>query len=57
MLRGEHGNKANVIFITSPAEGKDPAGQTPALVFTRDETQYCLADVWESGSRGVVVRN
>jgi hypothetical protein len=57
MLRGEHGNKASAIVITSPAEGKDPAGQTPALVFTRDETQYRLANVWESAFRGGAVRN
>jgi hypothetical protein len=56
-LRGEHGNKSSAIFITSPASGQDPAGETPVLIFTRDETQYRLADVWESAFRGGVVVN
>lgn len=57
MLRGEHGNNATAIFIAMPAQGQDPAGTLPVLVFKRDETQYRLADVWESASRGLVVRD
>jgi hypothetical protein len=57
LLRGEHGNRTNVIFTTMPAEGRDPVGDAPVLIFKRGETQYRLADVWESASKGGTVRN
>ena len=57
MLRGEHGNKTSVMFTTTRAEGHDPAGDAPVLTFTKGETQYRLADIWESASRGATVRN
>jgi hypothetical protein len=57
LLRGEHGNKTNVIFTIVPADGQDPAGDAPVLIFRRGETQYRLADIWESASRGGTVRN
>ena len=57
LLRGEHGNKTTIIFTTMPAGGQDPAGDAPVLIFTKDETQYRLADIWESASKGGTVRN
>ena len=57
LLRGEHGIKSNIIFTTMPAAGQDPAGDAPVLIFRRGETQYRLADIWESASKGGTVRN
>ncbi len=57
LLRGEHGNKTTIIFTTMPAEGQDPAGDVPVLTFKKDETQYRLADIWETASKGGTVRN
>ena len=57
LLRGEHGNKTNIIFTTMPAKGQDPAGDVPVLTFKKGETQYQLADIWESASKGGTVRN
>jgi hypothetical protein len=52
LFRGEKGNRTGMFVMTMPAAGHDPAGDSPALSFTRDETQYRLADIWESGSQG-----
>ena len=57
LLRGEHGSKTTIIFTTMPADGQDPAGDAPVLIFRRGETQYRLADIWESASKGGTVRN
>jgi hypothetical protein len=57
LLRGEHGNKTSIIFTIMPAPGHDPAGDAPVLTFTHGETQYRLADIWESASKGGTVRN
>ena len=57
MLRGEHGNRTSIVFATMRAEGRDPAGDAPALTFTKRETQYRLTDIWESASSGATVRN
>jgi hypothetical protein len=57
LLRGEHGNRTSIIFTTMPAAGHDPAGDTPVLTFTHGETQYRLADIWESASKGGTVPN
>jgi hypothetical protein len=57
LLRGEHHNKTTIIFTTMPAAGQDPAGDAPALTFRRGETEYRLADIWESASIGGTVRN
>ena len=51
LLRGEKGNHAVTFLTTTRASRQDPAG-TPALTFTRDENQYRLSSVWESGSEG-----
>jgi hypothetical protein len=55
LIRGEKGNRAAMFIMTTPAGGHDPAGDKPALSFTRYETQYRLADIWESGSQGLEV--
>jgi hypothetical protein len=52
LIRGEKSNHAGVFVLTSPALGHDPAGQRPALTFTRHETQYRLSGIWESGTDG-----
>lgn len=41
-----------VIVVTIPAAGHDPAGDKPALAFDRDGGKYELKSVWESGSDG-----
>jgi hypothetical protein len=38
--------------LTTPAAGKDPSGNKPALTFKRYENQHRLADIWESASQG-----
>ena len=57
LLRGEHGNKTSIIFTTRRADGRDPAGDAPVLTFTKEETQYRLADIWQSASKGGTVVN
>ena len=52
LLRGEKGNHAVMFLRTIPASRQEPAGTKPALTFTRDEKQYRLSSVWESGSQG-----
>jgi len=52
LIRGEKGNRADMFVMTIPADGRDPAGQKPALTFTRHETQYRLSSIWESGTDG-----
>ena len=52
LIRGEKGNKVGMFAMTMPAAGHDPVGEKPSLTFTRYETQYRLADIWESGSEG-----
>lgn len=54
-FRGVKGNTASMFVMTTPAGGHDPAGDKPALSFTRHETQYRLADIWESRSQGLEV--
>ena len=52
LIRGDKGNKAVAFVSTQPADGHDPAGDTPALTFKRHENQYRLTEVWEGGSEG-----
>jgi hypothetical protein len=52
LLRGEKDNHAVTFLMTTRASRQDPAGTKPALTFTRDENQYRLSSVWESGSEG-----
>jgi len=50
-MRGED-NASRVVAITQPADGRDPAGDRPALVFVRFEKEYVLSQVWESDGEG-----
>ena len=45
------GNTAAIV-LTTPASGFDPAGDKPALTFTRDENAYRLSTIWESHAEG-----
>ena len=46
------GPHAFAMAIARPADGRDPAGSTPALQFTHDGGTYRLHAVWESASDG-----
>jgi hypothetical protein len=53
MIRGTHANhNAHAIVLTNGVEGKDPAGETPVLSFTKIENQYRLATIWENATEG-----
>ena len=52
LIRGERGNKVGMFVLTRPAGGHDPAGQMPALTFSRWENQYRLTDIWQSANQG-----
>ena len=56
-IRGEHGTRAGMLVMTMPAPGHDPAGEQPALTFTRGETQYRLSGIWSSGAEGRTIVN
>ena len=51
LIRGTD-NKSAGFVITTRADGGDPAGETPALIFTNYEKTLKLAVVWESGDEG-----
>lgn len=52
LIRGEKGVRDSVYVFTVPVTDRDPSGQKPALAFIRHESQYRLADIWESGGQG-----
>jgi len=52
-LRDEKDPSTNLIFMSMPASGHDPAGNKPALTFTLRDNQSFLNDIWESGTSGV----
>ena len=53
VIRGAKNNhESATIVLTNPADGHDPAGDAPALTFTRVENQYQLSTIWESGTEG-----
>jgi hypothetical protein len=53
-IRGERTNQPSLFFLAMPSPGVAPAGDHPTLTFKRYENQYRLADIWESGSYGVM---
>lgn len=55
MVRGLD-NRAAIVAMTIQADGRDPAGANPALVFVRRENAYVLSQVWESGGEGLAVK-
>ena len=52
IIHGERGNTSTMIAMTRPAVGHDPAGEKPAVTFTKVENQYRLNDIWDSGTVG-----
>jgi len=46
LIRGEKGNHIAKFVAGQPADGQDPAGSAPALLFKRDENHYRLSGVW-----------
>ena len=55
VIRGTD-NRSASFALTIPADGRDPAGDQPALVFTRYENQYRLSQIWESSGEGRALR-
>ena len=52
-IRGEDSNsKSMAIVLTRPADGHDPAGDKPTLIFSRFENGYRLSTIWEGGTEG-----
>jgi len=45
-------NGAAMFALTIRADGRDPAGDQPVLVFTPYENKYRLSEIWESGGEG-----
>jgi len=52
MIKSQHGPTTGVWVLTTPAAGKDPAGDEPALTFSRYENEYRLNDIWDGSGRG-----
>ena len=51
LIRGQHGNNAQLFVQTTPLNGVSPAGDAPVLVFVPDEGARRLTQVW--GASGV----
>ena len=52
-IRDEKHNQTNLFVMTVPsAAAHDPAGDKPAVTFTRGETMWKLSDMWASGTNG-----
>jgi hypothetical protein len=49
-------NRSAVFALAIPADGRDPQGDQPSLVFTRHENNYQLSQVWESSSEGLALQ-
>ena len=45
-------NHTHAFAPAPPADGRDPAGNQPALVFLRYEHEYLLSQIWESRTEG-----
>jgi hypothetical protein len=53
VIEGENANRNSIaVVLTMPADGHDPAGEKPALSFSRVENQYRLSAIWESENEG-----
>jgi hypothetical protein len=52
LIRGQHGNSARLFVQTTPLNGENPAGGTPALVFVPDEGGTRLTQVWGAAAAG-----
>jgi len=51
-IEGKDNPSEGAFAVTNPAGGRDPIGDEPALVFTHDENQYRLAEIWDSSNEG-----
>jgi hypothetical protein len=49
-------NRSGAFVFTMAAGGGDPAGNEPSLVFTHEENQYQLSEIWESPTVGTSSR-
>ena len=54
-IRGTDNTAAAIFALAVPADGRDPDGAQPALVFTRYENEYVLAQIWESSTEGLTL--
>ena len=52
LIRGAEGARPQMFVLTTPAAGRNPGGQDPALIFVPSEDGYQLVGVWESSSAG-----
>jgi hypothetical protein len=52
LIRGQHGNNAQLFVQTTPLNGANPAGDSPALVFVPDEGARRLTQVWGASAVG-----
>jgi hypothetical protein len=51
MIRGES-SKAVAVALSTPADGTDPRGTEPTLVFSHVENRYVLSQVWDDATDG-----
>jgi hypothetical protein len=51
-IEGMDNPSEGAFAVTNPAGGRDPIGDDPALVFTHDQNQYRLAEIWDSSAEG-----
>jgi hypothetical protein len=56
LIRGRDNTAGGIFAPALPADGLDPDGAQPALVFTRYENEYVLSQVWESSNEGFKLR-
>jgi hypothetical protein len=52
LIRSEYGKTAGMFVLTTPVADPDPAGDKPALTFSRYENQYRLDDIWDASGQG-----
>ena len=50
-----NGQPRRMFALTQPADGRDPAGDEPALVFVRYENQNLLSQIWGSETEGLAL--
>jgi hypothetical protein len=55
LLIRDQGKGHGLYVLTSPASGRDPSGDKPALTFKKKDNQYELVDVWRSAADGAEV--
>jgi hypothetical protein len=54
LIRGTT-TRAGAFVLSYPADGRDPAGTDPVLVFVPSEQGYVLSQVWELGGGGLAL--